>query len=268
MDFLQQIKLAFQFYWRAFKFIDANNLWKMLIVPAVINLILAVLFIVFAVKTSRFIVEFVFENIRLNASDISVYSLIEGLMLVVIRAVVFFLYLKVYRYTVLLALAPLFVGISFKVNTIDSGQPVPSRAAEYLRESTGGIKIALRNFLIEVLISTLLIAVSMVLAWILPLVPIVILVLESYFTGNSLAYYRNAYFRLKSKENKKIINSYSGLIIGNGLCFNLLLLIPLLGFLFVPVLALVALGLSVNYAEKRKSVLWNSNQSTLITAES
>lgn len=53
MDFLHQIKLSFIFYWRSFRFIDSNDLWKLLIIPSIISLIIAFVVIVFAIKTSE-----------------------------------------------------------------------------------------------------------------------------------------------------------------------------------------------------------------------
>ena len=105
-------------------------------------------------------------------------------------------------------------------------------------------------------------------SWILPLTPIAILLLESYFVGFSMADYRNEYLGINSADSKKLINSYPGLVIGNGLIFNILILFPLLGVLFTPALALIASGLSINYLEKRKYILCNSDQSTLMMAKS
>ena len=95
-----------------------------------------------------------------------------------------------------------------------------------------------------------------------------ILILESYFMGYSMADYRNEYHKLSSKESRKLINNYVGLVIGNGMFFNLFLLIPVIGILAAPVFALIASGLSINYIEKRKSILCNSDQSTLMMAKS
>lgn len=268
MDFLYQIKISFQSYWRTFRFIDSNNLWRFLIIPAIVNLILSFLIIIFAIKTSRIVVEYVLLNFQITTSDMEIHSFIEGLLMVIIRACVFFLYLKVYRYMALVALAPMFAILSSKVQTIDSGHPKASCTSKYLLDCSRGIRIALRNFLIEIVLSTLIITISLVIAWIIPIAPIVILLLESYFMGYSMADYRNEYFGIKSKESRKLINKYFGLTIGNGMLFNFLLLIPLLGVLFAPTFALVSSGLSINYLEKRKSVLWNSDQSTLMMAKS
>ena len=76
MDFLHQIKLSFSFYWRAFRFIETNNIWRLLVLPAVINLIIAFLITVFAIKTSGVIVEFVLANLKITNADKEVNSFI------------------------------------------------------------------------------------------------------------------------------------------------------------------------------------------------
>ena len=268
MDFLHQIKLSLTFYWRAFRFIEANNLWRFLVTPAIISIIITSLTIIFAIKTSGLIVDYVLANFQLTSSDEAIHSIIEGFLMVVIRAFVFFLYLKVYRYLTLILLAPLLYIISSRVQMIDSGKPIKSCTSKFFFDCSRGIRIALRNFFIEITISTLIIVVSLLIAWIIPLAPPLILILESYFMGYSMADYRNEYYNINSRDSRKIINKYFGLVVGNGLFFNVFLLIPVLGVLAAPVFALVASGLSINYLEKRKSILCDSNRSTLIMAKS
>ena len=268
MDFLHQIKLSFLFYWRAFRFIDTHNLWRLLIVPAIINLIIAFLIIVFAIKTSGIIVEYFLANFQLTSSDHARHVFIEGILLVIIRAFVFFFYLKIYRYLALILLAPLFAIISSKVQMISMGPSGNISTNKYLLDCSRGIKIAVKNFFIEIVLSAFIIVISFLIAWIMPLAPIAILVLESYFVGYSMADYRNEYFGINSKESRSLINSYPGLIMGNGLIFNIIILIPLIGILVAPAFALVSSGLSINYLEKRKRILCNSDQSTLMMAKS
>ena len=268
MDFLHQLKISFLFYWRAFRFIDSNDLWKLLVIPAIINLIIAFLTVLFAIKTSGIIVQYVFSHFSFSTTDNSVNIFIEGLLLIFIRAAVFFFYLKVYRYLALIFLAPLLAFISSRVQTIDTGHSDRLCTSKYLLNCSRGIKIALRNFVIEILLSTVVIIVFLLITWIIPLAPVVILLLESYFMGYSMADYRNEFFRISSRDSRKLINNYLGLVLGNGLFFNIFLLIPLLGVLFAPTFALVASGLSINFLEKRKSILCDSDQSTLMMAES
>ena len=268
MDFLHQIKLSFIFYWRSFRFIDSNDLWKVLIIPSIISLLIAFLIIVFAIKTSGIIVEIFMANFQATSPDKTFHSFIEGLLLVVVRAFVFFLYLKVYRYLVLILLAPSFSIISAKIQLIDTGLANISCTSKYLIDCSRGIKIAFRNLLIEIVVSTTIIVVSILLAWIIPLAPLAILLLESYFVGYSMADYRNEYHNISSRNSRKLINHYFGLTLGNGFFFNLFILIPVIGVIAAPIFALTSSGLSINYLEKRKRILCNSDQSTLIMAES
>ena len=268
MDFLHQIRLSFSFYLRAFRFIDNNNIWKLLIVPAIINLMIAALIIILAIKTSGIIVDYVLTNFRPTSSDASIHSFIEGFLMVVIRALVFFLYLKVYRYLALICLTPSFAIISSKIQIIDSGEANTLCTSKYLLFCSRGMKIALRNFFLEITLSTLIIVVAILITWVIPMVPIAILVLESYFMGYSMADYRNEYYKMNLKESTRLMHNYLGLVLGNGLAFNLFLVIPVLGVLFAPSFALIASGLSINYLEKRKNILCNSDQSTLMMAES
>ena len=268
MDFLHQIKLSFKFYWRAFRFIDNNNLWKLMVIPGIVNLVTAILIVIFAIKTSGIIIDSFLQNFETANSDQAIHSFIEGLLFLVIRASVFFLYLKVYRYISLISLAPLFAFISSKVQAIDADGIAAPCTSKYLLNCTRGIRIAVRNFVLEVFLTILVLVLFFLITWILPLAPIAILVIESYFMGYAMADYRNECFNLSIRESRKVINTYLGLILGNGLFFNFILLIPLLGVLFAPVLALVASGLSLNYVEKRKSIQCNSDQSTLMMAKS
>jgi CysZ protein len=262
MDFLHQIKTSLVFYWKAFRFLDNHNLWRILVIPAIVNLIISVVIVIIAIKTSGFVVDLFFESIHPENQDEEIFAIVYGLMMVITRGIIFFLYLKVYRYLILISLAPVFASISTKIQTIDSGLKRQNCTRRYLLDCTRGMQIALRNFVIEILLSTVIIVVAFIIAWILPLVPLVILTIESWFVGYAFADYRNEYFGLNKRESRKLIRSYAGLVLGNGAFFNLFLLIPIVGVLFAPVFALVSSGLSINHLEKRKEILCNSKQST------
>jgi len=268
MDFLHQIKTSIRFYGRAFRFLDNHNLWHLLILPAIINIIISVVIVIVAIRTSGYIVDLFFENLTPASKDQEVLSLVHGLMMVIIRATVFFLYLKIYRYIILISMAPIFASISSKVQIISTGHKRKSCTRMYLMDCTRGMQIAFRNFLIEAILSSFIILIAFVIAWIIPLAPLMILVLESWYVGYSFADYRNEHFEMSKKESRKLIWEYPGLVLGNGLCFNILLLIPIIGVLTAPVFGLIASGLSINHLEKRKEILCNSNQSTLIMADS
>jgi len=268
MDFLHQIRTSVLFYWRTYRFIESHELWRLLILPAIINVIISVVIVVVAIKTSGYIVDVFFQNIKPASDDKELLSLVHGLMMVIVRATIFFLYLKIYRYLILISMAPIFASISDKVQVIATGHKRKSCTKMYLLDCTRGMQIAMRNFLIEAALSTLIIVISFIIAWIIPLAPLAILTLESWFVGYSFADYRNEHFDMSKKESRKVIWEYPGLVLGNGLFFNILLLIPIIGVLVAPVFGLVASGLAINHLEKRKEILCNSDQSTHMMAHS
>jgi CysZ protein len=268
MNFLHQVNTSWLFYYRAYRFLENNNLWRVLIVPAIVNLLISAMVVIVAIKTSGVIVGFFFANVRLASQDSDLLSFIHGVMLVVVRGMVFFLYLKIYRYLILLFMAPVFARISYKVQSIVSGNANKAQASAYLHNCMRGIRIALINLFIEVVLSSIIILISFIISWLIPLAPLLILIIESWFMGYAFADYRNAQCGMDVQDSRRQIRSYTGLVVGNGLIFNIFILIPIVGVLLAPMFALIASGLSINHLEKRKEVLCGSDQSTLMMADS
>ena len=69
-----------------------------------------------------------------------------------------------------------------------------------------------------------------------------------------MADFRNEYMNCSLQESKDIINDRKPLIIGNGILFNISLLIPIFGVLLGPTLSLIAMCLSLNELEPKKNV--------------
>ncbi len=268
MDFLHQIKTSLVFYWRAYSFVDAHDLYRLLILPAIITLFITTIIVVLAIRTSGIISNEFLTHLQFNNQDKDSLKIIEGLLIITIRAIVFFLYLKIYRFLILFLLAPVFASISNKIQTIATGKIRKPCTRMYLIDCSRGMKIALRNFLLEVIISTIIILVALITPWLIPIAPLLVLGVESYFTGYALTDYRNEHFGLSEKKSRKLMHQYLGLIIGNGLFFNILLLIPIIGTLLTPAFALIASGLAIDHLEKRKQILCSSDQSTLMMEKS
>ena len=115
------------------------------------------------------------------------------------------------------------------------------------------IKIALRNFVLEILVTILLTLLSILIFWIFPLVPILILIAESYFFGSVLMDYRFEKDGLTIHEGIIKCRNLPGVPIGVGLIFNLILLVPVIGIMFGPVLAMIAAQESVTHIKNINS---------------
>jgi len=124
------------------------------------------------------------------------------------------------------------------------------------------VRLALRNFLIEIIITALIIVFGVIVTWVIPLMPFLIILFEGYFFGYSMADFRNEFIGISLRESKDIINDHKALIVGNGVLFNFSLLIPVFGVLFGPTLSLIAMGLSLNEIEHKNEYYVNTvNQS-------
>jgi CysZ protein len=267
MQLLREIRLSFIFYWRTLQFFDRHTLWRLLIFPAILNLILAIGIAILAWNSSDLLVNWINENYIVKKSNSGIHSFLEGLLLLGIRGSVVFLYLKIFRYGVLILLSPLLAYISGQIQSIDSSVARDAGIKTYVTDCTRGMRIACINFIMEIAITFLILVFSLLITWLFPIAPLFILIVESYFFGYSMSDYRNEFHGLTRSESRELINEHVGLVIGNGLFFNFCLLIPLIGVLFTPVFSLVAAGLSFNYVEKRKSILCQSDQSTLLMAK-
>ncbi len=266
--FLHEIQLSLRYYWRAIKFIEKNNIWRPLLLSAVLNLTAAAATGWLAWKTSGYIVSSMIGQMDFNEGQSSFFLFIESVLLIGVRASIFFLYLKVFKYLILILYAPLFTFISGHIQSIAHQQTYEFHWQKYFADCLRSMRIAGRNFIVELALTIGVLFIAILITWLAPLAPLVILILESYFFGYCMADYRSLFLNISEQDSRQIIHTHRGLVIGNGLFFNLSLLIPLFGILFAPLIALIASGLSINCAEKRKSILCPSSQSTLIMAES
>jgi CysZ protein len=116
-----------------------------------------------------------------------------------------------------------------------------------------GIKFALRNLVLDLLVTLALLIISIIIIWIFPLIPLIILVAESYFFAIVLMDYRYEKDGLSQRASIQKCRNLPGVPIGIGLIFNLILLIPLLGVMFGPVIALLASQESINILDKSDS---------------
>jgi CysZ protein len=158
----------------------------------------------------------------------------------IIRGLTLFVYLKFYRYLVLIVLAPVYVNTAKIIHDRGESPHEHFNFWHYCFCSWRGIRLALRNFLYELLFSFLLVLASVIIIWISPLIPFLMLLIESYYFGMVMMDYNYEMKGYGRKDSSELIKRNFTYTVGNGLVFNLLLLIPILGVVFAPVFALVA----------------------------
>ena len=246
----EQLFLAYKSYGQAFRTLDKKRLWSILILPSVLSLLIAVGVGILAWTTSDDILLYVNTKFLVREFDSAIGNLFHIVTTLAIRGLTFFIYLKLYRYLTLILLSPVFVNISNIFHRLASGEEHKMNIWSYCFCSFRGIKIALRNFGLEILATLLLTLLAVIIFWIFPLVPILIFIAESYFFSMVLMDYGFEMGGLSMKESIKKTRSMPGIPIANGLIFNFILLIPIIGVIAGPVIAFIAAQESVNTLNK------------------
>ena len=242
----EQLFLAYRSYGQAFRTLDKQRLWSILILPSILSLLIATGVGVLAWTTSDDILLFVNGKYHLKEYDSTAGNIFRIVTTLIIRGLTLFLYLKLYRYLILILLSPVFVNISNVLHRSLVGEEHKMNIWSYCFCSFRGIKFALRNFSLEILVTVLLTLLAAIIFWIFPLIPILIFIAESYFFTIVLMDYAFEMGGLSMKDSIEKSRSLPGIPIGIGLIFNFILLVPVIGVIFGPVLALIAAQESVN----------------------
>lgn len=248
----EQIFLGINSYVRAFRILDKYNLWAILILPALLSLVIALIVVVLAWVTSEDIVLYVTSRYSFRDYGDRIGEIIELVLSILIWGITLFFYLKLYRYLVLIALSPVFVNVSKILHKNIDGMDEKMNLKVYCFCSFRGIQLAIRNFFLELLVMAGLLLLTLIIVWILPVVPAIILLVESYFFGMVMmdyAYEMDGFSRVQSREN---IRRNAGIAMGNGLIFNLIILLPLIGVILGPVMALVAARVAIDENKNTK----------------
>ena len=241
-----QLFLGISSYIRAFRILDKYNLWSILILPAILSLCIAIVVVVLAWITSEDIVIYVTDRYSFTDYDSNIGNMITFIISLLIRGMVLFLYIKLYRYLVLIILSPVFVNIARLLHKNIDGASEKMNIWSYCFCSFRGIGISIRNFILELFFTALLLFLSIIIIWILPVIPAIILILEGYFFGMVLMDYAYEMDGFTVIESRKLIRKNAGIAIGNGLIFNLIILIPVIGVVIGPVLALVSARVAID----------------------
>lgn len=248
MSFFKEFFIAIATYFEAVSFINQHKLWKFLILPALLNLVLFIIVCYLGWLYAGELTDIIVDILGINKVDDVIKNLIQITILVITRTITFLIFWKFYRYLVLIIMAPILAFISERIQEIITGTSYPFKLTQFIYDVTRGIGIAIKNLFKEFILTFLIFLLSFTLIF-APLVPFLVIIVECYFFGFAMMDYRNEFKRLSAKESSVLIWEHKGFAIGNGLCFNILLFVPIIGILFAPVFAVIAAGIGMNKIE-------------------
>lgn len=226
----------------AWTIMSRHRLWSFALIPGLISSVLAIIIFgtgfYFSGEVGDWLVSWYPESwwgqdwIGKVASGIS-------MMLILVGAIFLF------KYIVMVVISPFMSSLSEKVEHKLAGTPPPSSSAgKMIGDLVRGLRIALRNLFRELFYVGLLSLLGVLFGSLIPLIggiipTALIFMVQAYFVGFGNMDYTLERKGFGVKDSVRFVDSHRGLAMGNGGLFNLLLLIPVVGWFLAPVLGTV-----------------------------
>ena len=245
---LKDIVLAIQSYGQANQFIRRHKLWKWIIVPGIIYMLMFCISMYFFGKSANTIIDFLFIKTGLRVWVTSMSSRLLGLVFTIAGMILWLIlmlfYFSLFKYVWLILGSPIFAWLSEKTEAIIEGKDYPFSFSQLVKDILRGIRIAIRNTLWQTVYTVSLIILSFIplIGWV---TPVFALLIECYYYGFSMLDYSCERNKLTAAQSITYIGSRKGLAIGNGIVFYLMHLVPVIGWVFAPSYAVVAATLSM-----------------------
>ena len=250
---LKEIVIAIQSYFRTHQFISKHNLWKWILIPGILYMILFSVGIYFFWKSSDSAVSYLSNLIGiekwLHRQQNSFLSFLFLMGEIMVRLTLVFFYFSLFKYIFLIIGSPLFAYLSERTEAIIEGKEFIFSWKQLWKDMIRGIRLAVRNTLWQTvyIISLLILSLFPIVGWI---TPVIILFVECYYYGFSMLDYSCERHKLTASESIEFIGKHKGLSIGNGMVFYLMHLLPFVGWALAPSYAVVAATISLYHQEK------------------
>ena len=148
---LKEIVIAIESYFRAHQFIRKHRLWKWIVLPGLLYMVLFAAGMYFFVVSSNNVVSYLSKVIGIDSwlqmqrnAFLSFIFLMGGIML---RIILLFFYFSLFKYLFLIVGSPLFAYLSEKTEAILEGKDYPFNLRQILKDILRGIRLAIRNSL-------------------------------------------------------------------------------------------------------------------------
>lgn len=249
---LKEIVIAIQSYFRAHQFISKHKLWKWILIPGIIYMLLFAAGIYFFWQSSDAAVSYLSKTMGidkwLHRQQNSILSFLFLMGEIMVRLVLVLFYFSLFKYIFLIIGSPLFAYLSERTEAIIDGKEYAFSWQQLGKDILRGIRLAMRNTLWQTVyvLSLLILSLLPIIGWI---TPVIIVFVECYFYGFSMLDYSCERHKLSASKSIEFIGKHKGLAIGNGMVFYLMHLLPVVGWVLAPAYAVVAATISLYHQE-------------------
>ncbi len=224
-----------------------HQIWSFFLLPILLNVLLFGLLVYAVVVFSASFYQLMITNAaNLGLSEGTwLFVLLTWFFSYGVKLLLFYVVWQFYQLLSLIFLAPLFSYLSEKVQAALSSHMYPFSASQFFKDLGRGLQIAMVNIFYQGLWLFGLYAGTFFIPVLLPFLPPALFLVGAYYYGFAMIDYRNEVYRLSPAASRKTVKLFKWFALGNGVAFQLLLMIPVVGTLFAPSFALVAAALGL-----------------------
>lgn len=254
---LKEIIIALQSYVDAHRFIVKHRLWKWILIPGIIYLVLFITGFYFFWQSGNLLVEYLLNRPQikewLDTMQSGWFKFFYIIGQIIIHLILLLFYFSLFKYIFLIIGSPVFAYLSEKTENIMEGKDFPFNFPKFIADIVRGVRLAIRNLFWQTLFLACLLLLSLVpvFGWIAPMIALFV---EFYYVGFSMLDYNSERNDLNYHQSIRFVGNHKGLAIGNGMVYYMLHLIPIIGWLFAPSYAVIAATLSILSAKKKNII--------------
>jgi CysZ protein len=158
-------------------------------------------------------------------------------VILIVKILIWYAISRCMKYFVLIVLAPLYAYISEKTEEIFTGKSYPFNLIRFMNDVFRGIRITIRNMIIETVIIILGGILSFFIPFISPLLILALFLVNCYFMAFNFFDYIAERKRMNISKSIQYMRSNKNTLLGFGFAYNLVALIPFVNWIIAPISA-------------------------------
>lgn len=252
MKLFQDFGLGLRTYAQAINYIFTKKLAWFFLFPILLNILLFIEGWEYIGELSLWAREYLQNWLDLSNATFwgaeTLNTILSGFIWVLFKILFFLFFAYLGGYIIIILLSPVFSYLSERTEKIKNGHDYPFSFKQLIHDVVRGVRIAVRNLFIELLLTLLMFLLSFipVIGW---FSAIFLFFISAYFYGFSFLDYALERKKLSIKQSVHFMRNNKFLVIANGLVFSLCLIIPFCGVSlssFAAIVAVVAGTLAVD----------------------
>jgi len=256
MKFYQQAFTGLKMFPKSYHFIKQHKLWPNALLPGIVSLIFFIVMVYAALSFSDDLTNWLLTKTDYHNAETTLSLILAKAVLWFVRFIMLVFFFISYKVLMINLMAPLlYIFSSVVLNRLSGKQnEAPINWSVFLQEIFKGIWDAVRILIKELFIIGAISILALIVPLLAPLAPFFILGVESYFIGISMVDHTAAYRGYTVEDGRRLRKQYKGLSLGVGLGFTLLFLIPFLGVIIAPSLAVTSASLGIVHIEEKVNI--------------